>query len=246
MPLQIGEAISDGFRRTVRRNGLLLIGAFVGFGLINAVVAQSLTAALRSMTNQAGTVTQVPGLQSPTALAVPIPWPVAAAMLVLFAFVAEALRVVGVRVFAGSQTQTVPEEATRDLPSTVLNSFLANVLTALGVTFGLILLVFPGVYLAMALFFVRQEVAVGGDNAVDALSTSWERTKGHRLTLFGLALILFVIGLGASTPGFLVRFVSPTVGAVVSVVLNSAISVFGIAVVTRAYEQLRGPDERYI
>jgi len=246
MSLQIGDAVRDGFRRTVRRNGLVLVGAFVGFGLINAVVTQSLTAAVTDLTARSGTAAQPQLFPSPSALAIPISLPVALVLVILFAFVAEAFRVVAVRVFAGPETATIPDDATSDLPATVLNSFVANVVTAVGVTIGLVLLVFPGVYLAMALLFVRQEVAIGGDNAIDALSTSWTRTKGNRLSLFALALVLFVVGLGASAPGFLLQLVSPTVGTVVSTVLTGVVSVFGIAVVTQAYEQLRGPDEQYI
>lgn len=38
MSLQIEHALRDGFSRTFERNGLILVGVFVAFGLVNALL----------------------------------------------------------------------------------------------------------------------------------------------------------------------------------------------------------------
>lgn len=237
MSLRIGDALQSGLSRTAERNGLLLVGLFVGFGLINTVVAQSLSAAVRRMADTPAGQPSV--FQAPAALAIPIPLPVSFVLLLAFALVAETLRVVAVRVFATETRHDIPDSATDDLLGTVLNAFVAGLVASIGIGLASIALVVPGIFLAVALFFVRQEVAIDGKNAVDALSGSWRLTKGNRWSVLGLGLIIFVISLGISLPGLVIRLISPAVGAVVSVVLNGVITVFAIAATTRAYVQLR-------
>ena len=139
MTLRIGDALREGASRTFERNGLILVGVFVVFGFLNTVVAQSLIEAyFQFVTEQFGTVPGGPGTSPatgvpfPTAvggtnpLAVQLPLSVAGALALVFGLIAEALRLVSIRVFATEDTQTIPSNLVRrNLPWAVLNSFVA-------------------------------------------------------------------------------------------------------------------------
>lgn len=57
--------------------------------------------------------------------------------------------------------------------------FLASVLAALAIGSGLLLLILPGLYLAIRLFFIVQSVVVDHKHGPDALRASWALTAGR-------------------------------------------------------------------
>jgi uncharacterized membrane protein len=70
---------------------------------------------------------------------------------------------------------------------------LAGLLTVLG----LLLLVLPGIYIAVRLAFVSFLVVDEGLSPVEAVKESWRRTEGRFWTLFGGAMLgLFVVWVG--------------------------------------------------
>ncbi len=250
MSLDISDALSDGLDRTFQRNGLLLAVVFVVFGIADAVAGQTLAAAtarfveqtvsqLPSDASTAPAVTTLPSAEA-TPLSLPLPLPVALGLVAVLAFVAEAVRIVAVRTLVSDETETIPDEfVSRNLLSATLNGFVGGLVVLILVGVGLVFLVVPGVFLALSFFFVRQEIAVEDKNFIDALSASWELTSGHRLQLFGLALVVFVIGLVVTGVGSLVGFAGvPLLTTVVTVLLGSVTIVFGVAVTSRAYVQL--------
>lgn len=250
MSLQIDEALREGFGRTVGRNGLALIGVFVLFGFVNAAATQSLSAqsldALDRIADQPlqqpGGNPLGPGTGGATPFALPIPLPVAAALTVLLPFVAEALRIVGIRAFAGDEVGGVPAGVGRRLALATLNGFVGGVVALVLTAVGTVLFVIPGIYIGISLFFVRQEIALADKNFIDALGDSWSLTEGNRWELLGLAVIVVVINLVASSPTLVLSFLSQAVSSAASVVISGATTVFGIAVATRAYVQLREAD----
>lgn len=252
MSLQIDEALREGFQRTVARNGLILVGVFVVFGLVNAVIGQSLSAQSIELADQFGdqAIQQPganpfgPGSGGATPFALPIPLPVAGLLTFLTIFVAEALKIVGIRVFAGEDTETISGTTVkRRIVLATLNGVVGGLIVAILTALGLILLVVPGIYIAISFFFVRQEIAVADKNFVDALGDSWSLTEGNRWELLGLAIIVVVINFVASSPTLVLFFLSQEVASVVSVVVSAATTVFGMAVATRAYVQVRDGGE---
>jgi len=82
-----------------------------------------------------------------------------------------------------------------------------NILFIVGVVIGFILLIVPGIILAIGWSFAPYLVIEQGAGPVDALKRSWELTKGNRWTLFllGLALIgINILGFCAVFVGLLV------------------------------------------
>jgi uncharacterized membrane protein len=122
-----------------------------------------------------------------------------------------------------------------------LNGFVGGIVLGVLVTIGLVLFILPGVFLYVVFLFLRQEIALQDRNFVDALAESYELTKGNRLTLFGLVAILFVVALAGLVPGFAATLAGvPTlVATAIGLLVGPVVALFGIAVTTRAYVQLR-------
>jgi hypothetical protein len=251
MSLDISDALSDGLSRTTERSGLLLMAVFLALGTVNAVSGQTLSAAttrfarrqLAQLPAEAGPTfdpAMFPGPEQ-TPFALPVPLPVALLLVLVIAFLAEAVRIVAVRTLVSDETETVPADfATRNIVMATLNGFVGGIVVLILVVVGLVFFVVPGVFLALSFFFVRQEIAVEDRNFVDALSASWSLTSGHRLTLFALALLLFVITAAVSlATGSLVGLAGvPVLTTVVTVAVGVVTTVFSIAVACRAYVQL--------
>ena len=154
--------------------------------------------------------------------------------------VAEAIHIVSIRVFASDHTDTVPGAmATRRIGLATINGVVGGIVASVLTLLGLVFLIVPGIYVAISLLFVRQEIAVADKNFIDALADSWGLTAGSRWELLGLGIIVIVINFVASSPVMLFGFLDYTVGAVLSTVISGVTTVFAIAVITRAYEQLR-------
>lgn len=281
MTLDIDVAIRRGFSRTFNRNGLLLIGAFLIFGLVSAVLVQTASLQLVERLNDLAAQAPPPnpggagGAGTPPTttgdpagaqpLALPIPLIVAAPLAALTPFIGEALRIIAVRTLVSEHTDSIPRAFAREnIVWATLNGFFGGIvvwfIVTIGGIVGLIGLLIGGplvaAFFATSFFFVRQEIAVENKNFIDALTDSWRLTSGHRIGLFALAVVIWLIGLVVSIPGTAIGFLagagSPGLATIavtiVSVALGSVTTVFGIAVAARAYDQLRAerdaPDER--
>lgn len=259
MSLDIGEAFSDGTSRTFAKNGLLLAVAF-------AVVSLALTAFQQMLF--IGTLEEMLAFyqtQTPSELGIPqaqydqtvetiqqalserrasplafgLPVGVAAGALLVVAIVSESVSIVAVRVFAVDSEEAISTEMlTNGLPLATLNGFVGSIVVGGLVLVGLVLLIVPGVFLAVVFFFMRQRIALEGENFIDAMAESWRLTKGYRIEVFALALLVAIVTFGINFLGASVGIVSPIGGIVASTVLTGVTGAFGAAVVTRGYVQL--------
>jgi hypothetical protein len=248
MSLQISSALRDGFERTVSVNGLLLMGAFLLFGAGNLIVTQSTSLAIQESLQQFSVQSvQQPGMTgfgaTESAFAVALPLPVVLILTLLTVFVAEGLRIVGIRMFAPNETLSPAAQSVQDgLPLAVLNGVVGGIIATVLTVLGLVLFVLPGVFIALSFFFVRQEIALENKNFIEALQDGWVMTRGERLELFGLGVIIFLISLVSNSPATVLFFLSPAVASLLGTVTSAATTVFGIAVVTRAYQQLKSDE----
>jgi hypothetical protein len=263
MSLDIGKALRDGVDRTTARNGLALAAVFVVFRLVDAVVTQSLirvwaeqilndlaenppslegtevTTAefqeliteIRASIAESNQLTYLDSLSLPELLG----------LAFLLAIVAEAIRIVAVRVFVSSETESIPADlVTRNLLPAVLNGVVGGIVVGLLITAGLVFLIVPGIFIAIAFLFLRQEIAVEDKNFIDAMSGSWGLTSGNRLELFGLVVFLAVLGIAVS---FVLGLLGGgTVGVVLDTAVSAIVLTYSVAVVSRAYDQLRAGD----
>jgi hypothetical protein len=260
MSLDIGQALRDGFDRTTVRSGLVILAVLVGFRLVNGVVWQSLSrvwiggllddlAANPPSLEGSGLTTEEfldliaevrQAVVETTQLSYLDSLSVAEllALGALLAVVAEAIRIVAVRTFLSPETGSIPRElVTRRLGWAVLNGVVGGIVVGILIGIGLVLLVLPGIFLAIAFLFLRQEIAVADKNFVEAMSGSWNLTAGNRIELFGLVVFLAVISVAVS---FVVGFLGSSVAVdVVSIVAGTTVLAYSIAVISRAYDQLR-------
>jgi hypothetical protein len=81
----------------------------------------------------------------------------------------------------------------------LLRAVGAQVLAVLAVLAGLVVLVAPGVYLALGLTFTLHLVVDRGLGPVEAVKESWRITRGHRLRI----LVFWTVATGAVVAGFL-------------------------------------------
>jgi len=92
-----------------------------------------------------------------------------------------------------------------------------NLIFTIGFVIGLILLVVPGIILAIGWGFAPYLVVEQGAGPIDSLKRSWELTRGNRWTLFllGLALIgLNILGFCALVVGLLITLPVSTLAGV--------------------------------
>lgn len=241
MSLDIGDALRDGASRTAERNALALMAAFVALGLASTVVMQSFYASyFEFVTTMEGAPA---GFEQPaTPLALPLPIGLTLGLWLVVALVAEAVRIVAVRVMVSDVTDSIPGTlVARNLPLAVVNGFVGGIVVSVLVGLGTLIFVLPGIFLAISFFFVRQRIAVEDENFVDAMVASWELSSGDRVELAVLALALFAVALVALVPTVAFGAVfgqSSPVPQLLQSLVGGPVAVFGVAVAARAYVQL--------
>ena len=98
--------------------------------------------------------------------------------------------------------------------SNYLNIVLANLLVVAIVGIGIVLLIVPGIIFACRLSFVSYLVMDKGLEPIAAVEKSWEMTRGHALSVFGVFLV--------AIPLCLVGLLAVGVGLVFAAMLASA------------------------
>ena len=262
MSLDIGEAFGEGLSRLKTAGGLSLAVAFVAVALVSAVLTQTLLVeGLEAMlefyrglspeqleVSQGEYDRQVSALEtqlevtresSPLALEGPIS--VAAGGLLVVAILAEAVSVVAVRVFAAEEGETSPTGETDGLLLATLNGFVGGIVVWGLIVAGSVAFLLPGLFFAVAFYFFRQEIALEDRNFVEAMAESWRLTRGDRLNVFALGLLVVVVSQFEAVVSLALGRVSTLAAALVSPVVGGVLAAFGAAVVTRAYLQLREP-----
>jgi len=74
-----------------------------------------------------------------------------------------------------------------------LNIILANLIVVALVTIGFFMLIIPGIIVACRLVFVSYLVMDKDMDAVKAVEKSWQMTRGHGWSIFGMAILSFFI-----------------------------------------------------
>jgi uncharacterized membrane protein len=77
-----------------------------------------------------------------------------------------------------------------------LNIILANLIVTALVIIGFVMLIIPGIIIACRLAFVSYLIMDKNMEAMKAVEKSWQMTKGHGWTIFGMAIISFFLFIG--------------------------------------------------
>ncbi|QFT77627.1 glycerophosphoryl diester phosphodiesterase membrane domain-containing protein [Erythrobacter sp. THAF29] len=121
------------------------------------------------------------------------------------------------------------------------------ILATLGITFGFLFLIVPGIIIAIRWLIVLPLVIEGKLPAMDTFGESWELTRGRSWSIFGAAVILFI---GLAVIGSVLGGVSSLVGGISSIpaaVVSGFAEALSTAVFTAfavgAYRLLRDDTE---
>lgn len=262
MSIEISDALKGGFRRFASRTGAVLA---LGYLLLFAVYMIGYFGLLAEAYARLDVGVPTPG----ASLGLPL---AAAAAVVLGSMVAMTyLSVVAIRTFVAGSRSSFPDGAfSRNVPFAVGNMIaggialmlLTGALVAVPVAVAAVVLdgiaaglagllvglaaVVAVVYLTVALVFMPMYIAAEDRSFVAGLRRSWALTRGERLSVFLLYLVVVVLAIGASIPLGIVSFLATLAGAGVlvsqflNVVLVAPLTMFQLAVFAVAFQQLRG------
>lgn len=244
MSLDIGNALSRGARRTVARNGLVLVGVVYVLGVISGLFGP------RRPADPPGGLpggTDLPMSAAPEPV-IPVSPPVAAVVGLVFALLSAVLAVGALRVFLTDERERLPAEAfTRRIGWVLPNVVVGGIVFGVAVAVGLLLLVVPGVFLLVVLAFWAVVVVDEDVSFVTGFRRSWRLTSGRRLRLFLLGVVVLVavlvVNLVFGAVGAAVGVVAPALGVAVGQVGNAVTTVFVWATLAVAYRQVGGPAD---
>ncbi|HET7325494.1 MAG TPA: hypothetical protein VFJ06_14295 [Halococcus sp.] len=231
MPVSITSILKEAANRSIKRNGLILMGILFVLssfsGLLGAGLAQ-----------YAGNQQFMP-VDAQTAALVVLPPLVAGLLSLVVGLVSLVVSIGAIRVFVSDETERLPREYfTRNMGWAVLNFIVGAIVFGIAVGLGLVALILPGIFLLVSLLFWSAFVAVEDQNFIEGFRSSWGLTRGHRLKLLllGIAVALIalvvgaVFGLGA-VGGVFVGFVLVQAGSAI-------VTVFSTAALAIAYTEL--------
>ena len=252
--LDLTQVLANAVDNFLSVTGGQLVAALTVIGIANGILSQSLLVEILedAIVSARETLdTSDPGVQAnidaleqtieSVGLTVDVSVPVLLIGLIGLAVVVEAVRIVAVRAFASGELDGVStESATRRLPIATVYGFIAVIVTWIAIVvlsaLTFFLLFVPVLFVYLGLLFVRQEIAIADAGLIEAISNSWRLTKGNRWDLLLLVIVLFVVTIVIQ---IITTSVAGTIGLVVSALLSSTEAIFGAALVTEAYVQLR-------
>ena len=230
MPFRVLDALGEGVTLTLSRNGLMLVLASY---VLSAVSVLFLPIRTDPTVRTGASLTRSPVIGDSVALG--------ALVTLVTGILSLYVAVVAYRTFVSGETDRLPADAVSRRPLWALaNVFLGYLVFGILVGIGIVLLIIPGLFLLVALWFFDVYVAVEDESFVDALGSSWALTSGNRLRLFFLGVLVVIFtavleGIFAipaavlgDVPGLLVRQLGTSVGTVLAYATTAA-----------AYVQLR-------
>jgi hypothetical protein len=239
MPVNIESALKRGVNRTVARNGLLLAGALFVISTINEIVGFGVALWLRGVLPMGALPPNFP-FPGDTSAALFAVNPAVGGLVSLLAGLAMVVLTIGaLRTFVSDETERLPREHfTENVVWPGLNFVVGAIVFAVIVSLGFVLFVIPGIFLLVALAFWTVYVAVEDRNFVEGMQESWALTRGHRVRLFLLGFAVAIVGVIVSAVFGVGVIPGSTVGLVIAQVGSALTTVFSLATLAAAYDQL--------
>ena len=238
MALQLGDAVSDGIRRTFTRTGGIL---FIGFFAIQLSIQTSINSALLGFLPPAA----AEQFSTNAGLALPIPGSFGLAILAVLIILSSAFFVVLSRTLAQprSELPTFPATATRRLGRTTVIAIVGGLIVSVSIMIGTIFLVLPGVFLAVSCLFFIFAVAVEDLGLIESLKRSWGLARGSRIKLGLLVVSSAIFGgiIGVIAPLLDLAGI-PVVADIAICVLTTVFFVPYYAIIASAYRQLHNNE----
>lgn len=234
--LNIGQALTRGTRRAVSTSGLIIMALV---GVYQLVFIGALNTVMRR---------QIPATVQPPQLGYTFPVSVQVAGALAVAGI-----VFGIGVYLAaaralvrpvSDLSTFPRELlTRRLGRAMVSVTVAHVAISIATILGFMLLVIPGVFLAISLVFVIFAIGVEDRRTIGALRRSWGLARGNRWRLLALGLLVTITITVANGIGSMFALVDPTAGQVLSILLTTLFTILGYGILADAFVQVRDLTE---
>lgn len=241
MSVDIGRAIEEGGKRTVARNGLYLVAIWWVVGLLGS---------LFSNTVSRDTFQQMPGGPAGTPFDPSVVGPslglspgIAGLLSFVVSLVGLVVGAAAIRTFVTDDTETLPgSRFTHNLGWLLVNLFVGYIVFGIVVGIGFVLLVIPGFFLLVSLWFWAVPVAVEDENFVAGFSESWGLTSGNRILLFVLGFIVVIVAIVISIVFGIFAFAGGWIGLVFNQLGSAFTTVFVLATTARTYVQLTAAE----
>jgi hypothetical protein len=250
MGLDIGEALRQGYERSIAPSGRQFFLAAVLVQLVRTVATQSRTTTLETP------FLEEPIVVEPGPLAIDAGPGFAALVGLLGSILSVYLLLVGIRLFVADSQDRIPAIHYREnLLVPWLNLFVGSIVFGVLFGVGLVFFVLPGLFVLTGLLFFGARIAVEDENFVVAMGSSWRLTRGNRIRVFLLLLGVLAALIGISIVATIVAapfsVASAALGGLIEVAGQAAGTVYVTATLARAYVQLaheadrrtEGPDE---
>ncbi|PSQ43777.1 hypothetical protein BRD07_01270 [Halobacteriales archaeon QS_9_68_42] len=237
MALQIGDTLGGGIGRAFTYSGVVLMALLFVYQVLFTVAVNSLL--LRYLPPEAAESSQF-------VLSAPIPLAVAGAGVVAGLLLGAALNLIAARALTRKPEalDSMPAELfTRRIGRATLSAVGANLFVGAAVFTGFLLLVVPGVYLAISFLFAVLVIGVEDERAIDAVWRSWALAGGNRWRLLALMIVVVGATVVGSSVGAL-SLVNPVADELLSLVVSAVFGVIGYGILAEAYLRLAdGPDD---
>lgn len=236
MPVNVTEVLKEGANRSIKRNGLVLMGILFVLsalsGLLGAGIAQYAPSGELVSTGGADAIVALPPL-------------VAGVLSLVIGIASLIVTIAAIRIFVIEETERLPrEQFTRRMGWAALNFFVGAIVFGIVVGLGLVALVVPGIFLLVTLAFWAVFVAVEDQNFIQGFRSSWGLTRGHRLKLLALGIAVVLVSMILNAVFDLGFVFGTAVGLVVAQVGSAITTVFTMAALAATYNQLVAlPDE---
>ncbi|MCJ7450785.1 MAG: hypothetical protein MUP58_03535 [Candidatus Nanohaloarchaeota archaeon QJJ-9] len=249
MSLDLADILKHGFEKVKNSAGLkLIVVYFFVTGLLQIATASFFTVMMEKLFPSMMGASKVQStLQQQTPLAL-IDSVAASSLLGILAFLASIiLFITAIRTFLEGKEESIPKRFyAEDLLRPGINTAIGGLVVAILVGLGLLAFIVPGIYLGLALMFFTVYIVDKDLNFLDAMKKSWHITKGHKIELFILLIILSAINgaIGFGT-GLVSGIFSGNVlqralvgELIIRGLTTSFTTIFSWAVVVEAYERL--------
>jgi len=242
MGFQVTDAFADGFDDFASGQGAVLAVVYVVLGLINTVLVQTALEVVFRVLFRAADIPQeaiqeAGGFGAIAPLSLGLPLTIVVPLILLFAIVGFPLTIVAIRMLASDSSELVPAAATDGLLKASALLFGARLLAGIAIGLGSLLLVIPGIIVWVLLVFVNQEIALNDAGIVDALSNSVDIVTDNAIGVIAVIVALVLIAIGVMLPVWILGgLLPPAIGPILTTTINGIVGVFGIAVITAAYQ----------
>lgn len=241
MSVDIGQAIQEGGQRTVAQNGLYLVVITWVLGVLNALFGNTMARGMFQQfggRNVPGNMPMGPGAMGPSlGLSPGIAW----VLSIIVSLVGLVVVAGGLRTFVTDDTETLPTDRfTRNLGWMLVNLVVGWIVFGIVVGIGFVLLVLPGLFLLVSLFFWEMYVVIEDENFWEGFQRSWGITKGNRIMLFVLGVVVAIIYGIVSWVFGIPQLVGLTgwIGLLIGQIGTAFAGVFALATAARTFLQL--------